>query len=185
MCAHRCSCCKETPFLTQGLALEGVRRKLKEFHDSIGEEGGEEDAERQRAKVMRLLLELGYEEVAQPEEAPQPIADTNGIPDAGTGMLVMLCSTCRAYSVAQLLQVPREMVDFSIVSHCCHHKAHAGEEHCSTAFAAGLICLCHLQRRTHSSLRGSRSERRRCLKRSHRWPARQQRMMSSPGTASA
>ena len=92
----------------QGLALEGVRRKLKEFHDSIGEEGGEEDAERQRAKVMRLLLELGYEEAAEPEEAPQPNAETNGVPDAGTGMLVMLRTMGRAYSVALSLQAPRK-----------------------------------------------------------------------------
>ena len=111
-------------FLTQGLALEGVRRKLKEFHDSIGEEGGEEDAERQRAKVMRLLLELGYEEVAEPEEAPQLIAETNGIPDAGTGMPVMLCSTCWAYSMAQLLQVSSGC---SLASQCCGHKARAVE----------------------------------------------------------
>ena len=107
MCAQCCGYYKEAP-LPQGLALEGVRRKLKEFHDSIGEEGGEEDAERQRAKVMRLLLELGYEEVQEPEEAPQPLPESNGIADAGTSMLVIRCSRCRAYSGFHSLQASRE-----------------------------------------------------------------------------
>lgn len=75
-------------FNAQGLTLEGVRRKLKEFHDALGEEGGEEDAERQRAKVMRLLGALGYEE---PEEAP-PEPPANGTADAGT--LTSSLATC-------------------------------------------------------------------------------------------
>ena len=169
-------------FLTQGLALEGVRRKLKEFHDSIGEEGGEEDAERQRAKVMRLLLELGYEEVAEPEEAPQLIAETNGIPDAGTGMPVMLCSTCWAYSMAQIAAgIIRLQPCISVLwsQGSCWLRA------LLYRLCTLLIGLCHLQWRTHSSLRGSRSERRRCLKTRHRWPALQQQMMLSRGTASA
>ncbi len=61
----------------QGLTLEGVRRKLKEFHDAIGDEGGAEEAERQRGKVMRLLLELGYEE----EAPPLPLPSTEGGPE--------------------------------------------------------------------------------------------------------
>ena len=100
----------------QGLALEGVRRKLKEFHDSIGEEGGEEDAERQRAKVMRLLLELGYEEVAEPEEPPQAITETNGISDAGTGMRV-ISAPCAGLTV----WLGR-----------CKHPESIGLQHCSS-----------------------------------------------------
>jgi hypothetical protein len=65
---------------SQGLTLEGVRRKLKEFHSAIGEEGGNDDAERQRAKVMRLLEALGYEE---PEEAPLMPPPANGMADPG------------------------------------------------------------------------------------------------------
>ncbi|BDA41413.1 beta-catenin-like protein 1 [Coccomyxa sp. Obi] len=61
----------------QGLTLEGVRRKLKEFHDAIGDEGGAEEAERQRGKVMRLLLELGYKE----EAPPLPLPTTEGGPE--------------------------------------------------------------------------------------------------------
>jgi hypothetical protein len=53
----------------QGLTLENVRTTLKEFHDAIGDEGGADEAERQRARVMRLLLELGFKEE---EAAPQP-----------------------------------------------------------------------------------------------------------------
>ncbi len=70
----------------QGLTLEGVRQKLKEFHDAIGEEGGEEDAQRQRAKVMNLLTGLGYEKPEEPAPAPQPLPEVpaNGTADAGT-----------------------------------------------------------------------------------------------------
>ena len=62
----------------QGLTLEGVRQKLKEFHDAIGEEGGEEDAARQRAKVMNLLTGLGYEQPEEPAPQPLPEAPANG-----------------------------------------------------------------------------------------------------------
>ena len=69
----------------QGSTLEGVRQKLKEFHDAIGEEGGEEDAQRQRAKVMNLLTGLGYEKPEEPAPAPQPLpeAPANGTAHAG------------------------------------------------------------------------------------------------------
>ena len=68
----------------QGLTLEGVRRKLKEFHGSIGEEGGEEDAERQRAKIMNLMMGLGYEELKQESpQPPPPEAPANGVADMG------------------------------------------------------------------------------------------------------
>ena len=56
-----------------------MRRKLKEFHDAIGDEGGAEEAERQRGKVMRLLLELGYKE----EAVPLPPPTTEGGPPEG------------------------------------------------------------------------------------------------------
>lgn len=65
----------------QGLTLEGVRGKLKEFHDAIGDEGGAEEADRQRGKVMRLLLELGYKE----EEAPSPLAPLDAAEPAANG----------------------------------------------------------------------------------------------------
>jgi hypothetical protein len=53
----------------QGLVLDGVRAMLKEFHDSIGEEGGADEAGRARGQIRRLLAALGYEEPEQPEEA--------------------------------------------------------------------------------------------------------------------
>lgn len=85
----------------QGLTLEGVRRKLKEFHDAIGEEGGEEDAERQRAKVMRLLDALGYEE---PEEAP-PEPPANGIADGGTLTIYLALCSMQPNSACPLISV--------------------------------------------------------------------------------
>lgn len=68
----------ESSTRVQGLTLEGVRQKLKEFHDAIGEEGGEEDAARQRAKVMNLLTGLGYEKPEEPAPQPLPEAPANG-----------------------------------------------------------------------------------------------------------
>ena len=78
----------------QGLTLEGVRQKLKEFHDAIGEEGGEEDAQRQRAKVMNLLTGLGYEKPEEPAPAPQPLpeAPANGTADAGSPSIHSVCA---------------------------------------------------------------------------------------------
>lgn len=61
--------------------MEGVRGKLKEFHDAIGDEGGAEEADRQRAKVMRLLLELGYKE----EEALPPLPPPDAAEPAANG----------------------------------------------------------------------------------------------------
>lgn len=58
-------------FFEQGLTLEGVRSKLKEFHDAIGDEGGADEADRQRARIMRLLVELGYKEEERPEPGPE------------------------------------------------------------------------------------------------------------------
>ncbi|EIE25166.1 DUF1716-domain-containing protein [Coccomyxa subellipsoidea C-169] len=68
-------------FHGDGLTLEGVRGKLKEFHDAIGDEGGAEEADRQRAKVMRLLLELGYKE----EEALPPLPPPDAAEPAANG----------------------------------------------------------------------------------------------------
>ena len=85
-------CCGGTQSIcVQGLTLEGVRQKLKEFHDAIGEEGGEEDAQRQRAKVMNLLTGLGYEKPEEPAPQPPPEASANGEADAGESAVQSAC----------------------------------------------------------------------------------------------
>lgn len=58
--------------LGQGLTLEGVRQKLKEFHDAIGDEGSAEETERQRGKVTHhcSLCPLSY--LTLPAACPIP-----------------------------------------------------------------------------------------------------------------
>lgn len=82
----------------QGLTLAGVRTVLKEFHDSIGDEGGAEDSGRARSRVMRLLTALGWEAPEEPppppEEPPPPPPEApsaNGVPTEAAGAH-LLCS---------------------------------------------------------------------------------------------
>lgn len=46
----------------QGLTLGGLRDVLKEFHDNIGNEGGEDEAQRSRNRVMKMLSALGFKD---------------------------------------------------------------------------------------------------------------------------
>ena len=46
-----------------------MRAVLQEIHDSIGDEGGANEGMRARARVMRLLMALGWE---APEVPPPP-----------------------------------------------------------------------------------------------------------------
>jgi hypothetical protein len=62
----------------QGLTLGGLREVLKEFHDKIGLEGGEDEANRARTRVMRMLSALGYEE---PSTLPNGDAAEEAQPD--------------------------------------------------------------------------------------------------------
>ena len=68
-----------------------MRTVLKEFHDSIGDEGGAEDSGRARSRVMRLLTALGWEAPEEPppppEEPPPPpeAPSANGVPTESAG----------------------------------------------------------------------------------------------------
>lgn len=54
--------CKGWRGRMQGLTLGGLRDVLKEFHDNIGNEGGEDEAQRARNRVMKMLSALGYKD---------------------------------------------------------------------------------------------------------------------------
>eukprot|EP00884_Botryococcus_braunii_P022430 jgi/Botrbrau1/8871/Bobra.50_2s0027.1 len=63
----------------QGLTLEGLRDVLKEFHDNIGTEGGEDEAMRARSRVMKMLSALGYKDAAALENGNEAMPE----PDLG------------------------------------------------------------------------------------------------------
>ena len=102
----------------QGLTLEGVRQKLKEFHDAIGEEGGEEDVQRQRTKVMNLLTGLGYEKPEEPAPQPAPEAHVNGTANAGNPAVQCACNGMKClqrYQAAKMVTQHEKAVNCEIL----------------------------------------------------------------------
>ena len=49
-----------------------MRGVLKEFLANIGDEGSPSEAERERNRVKRMLVALGYDEAAEEVPAPEP-----------------------------------------------------------------------------------------------------------------
>ena len=65
-----------------------MRAVLQEFHDSIGNEGGADEGMRARARVIRLLVALGWEAPeAPPPPSDEPAANGTAQPAADEGAL--------------------------------------------------------------------------------------------------
>ena len=71
-----------------------MRAVLQEFHDSIGNEGGADEGMRARARVLRLLVALGWEAPEAPPPPPEePAANGTAQPAADNGALSYALAT--------------------------------------------------------------------------------------------